>query len=177
MGTPHRGYAFGRKGATALTFATGEQKTAMTASPRQPFEQPLQGVRRLFNSQPTIGAGAAAKAVAEDASALVRAEVELAKAELAESVKAKASGAGLLAGTAILGWLGLQGLLLAAGLALALVLPGWAAALVVSVVLLVAGGVLGLIGKRKLATPVSLDTTKHNVEEDVAWAKSHLANR
>lgn len=149
----------------------------MTAPPTTPFEQPAGGVRSRFGPQPTIGAGAAAKAVAEDASALVRAEIDLAKAEIAASVKPKATGIGLLAGAGVLAWLGVQGLLITAALALAIVLPGWAAALVVTVVLLAAGGVLGLVGKRKLATPVSLDTTKRNVEEDVAWAKSHLSKR
>lgn len=149
----------------------------MTAPPTTPFEQPVGGVRSRFGPEPTIGAGAAAKAVAEDASALIRAEIDLAKAELGASVKPKAAGAGLLVGAGVLAWLGVQGLLITAALALAVVLPGWAAALVVTVVLLAAGGVLGLVGKRKLATPVSLDTTKQNVEEDVAWAKSHLTRQ
>ncbi|HVM15169.1 MAG TPA: phage holin family protein [Egibacteraceae bacterium] len=149
----------------------------MTAPPRTPFGQPLAAVRNRFGQQPTIGAGAAAKAVAEDASALVRAEIELAKAELAASVKPKATGAGLLVGAGVFGWLALQGLLITAALVLALVLPAWAAALIVSGVLLLLGGGLALAGKRKLATPVSLDITKHNVEEDVAWTKSHLARQ
>lgn len=148
----------------------------MTAEPQAPFGR-ARRTRGLFAPQPSVGAGEAAKAVAEDASALVRAELELAKAELAQSASAKAAGAGLLAGAGVLGWLALQGLLVTAGLALALVLPGWAAALVVSVVLLAVGGVLGLVGKRMLATPVTLDTTKQNVQEDVTWTKSHLAKR
>lgn len=130
-----------------------------------------------FGSRPTVGAAAAARAVAEDASALVRAEIALAKAEVMQSVKAKATGSGLLVGAAVCGWLAMEGLLLTAGLALALVLPGWAAALVVSGTLLVVGGILGLVGKRLLATPVSIETTKHNVEEDVAWIKARLSRR
>lgn len=133
--------------------------------------------RGLFGPAPTIGAAAAARAVAEDASALVRAEIDLAKAEVAEAARAKARGAGLLVGAGVAGWLALQGLLLAAGLGLALVLPGWAAALVVSGALLVSGGLLALVGKRKLATRVSLDTTKRNVEEDVTWTKAHLPGK
>lgn len=130
-----------------------------------------------FGPYPTIGAAAAAKAVAEDASTLVRAEIALAKAELAQAARAKATGAGLVTGAAVAAWLALQGLLVAAGFALALVLPGWAAALVVAGTLLVLGAGLGYAGSRKLATPVSLDTTKHNVEEDVAWTKAHLPKR
>jgi hypothetical protein len=132
---------------------------------------------RIFGSRTSIGAAEAAKAVAEDASALVRAEIALAKAEITGAAKAKASGAGLLVGAAVLGWLGLQGLLVTAGIALALVLPAWAAALIVTGVLLLLAAVLGLVGKGKLATPVKLETTKQNVEEDVAWTKAHLSRR
>jgi uncharacterized membrane protein YqjE len=128
-------------------------------------------------ARPTTGPGPAAKAVAEDASALIRAEIELAKAEISAAVKEKVAGAVFMVITAVLAWLGLQGLLITAGLALALVLPGWAAALIVSAVLLIIGGILALIGKRKLASPVSVETTKRNVEEDVAWTKAHLSKQ
>jgi uncharacterized membrane protein YqjE len=140
-------------------------------------QEPITAPRRLFGPPPTVGAGAAAKAVAEDASALVRAEIELAKAELTASVSQKAAGVGMLVGAGVLAWLGIQGLLITIAFALALVLPGWAAAAIVTGVLLLIGGILALVGKRKLATPVSLDTTKANVEEDVAWTKQHLAKR
>lgn len=133
--------------------------------------------RGLFGERPTIGSGAAAKAVAEDVSDLVRAEIELAKAELAHGAKAKATGLGMLAGAGVAGWLGLQGLLITLALLLALVLPMWAAALIVTGVLLAGAAALALIGRRKLAVPVSLETTRNNVEEDVAWAKAHLPSR
>lgn len=133
--------------------------------------------RVSFGPKPTIGVGAAGKAVAEDISALVKAEIALAKAELSDGVKAKGMGAGAFGAAAVLGWLGLQGLLLTIGFALALVLPGWAAALIVTAVLLIGAGVAAMVGKKKMAVPVKLDTTKANVEEDVAWTKSHLAKR
>ncbi len=130
--------------------------------------------RRFFTRQPVVGTGAAAKAVVDDARTLVRAEIELAKAELSSAAQAKATGAGLLAAAAVAGWLALQGLLIAAGLALALVLPGWAAALIVAAVLLLVAGIAALIGRRKLSTPVKLDETKRNVTEDVAVARARL---
>lgn len=149
----------------------------MTAEPRAPLADQVGRLRGLLAPQPTIGAGAAARNVAEDASALIRAEIDLAKAELAQSAKAKAAGAGLLVGAGVMGWLALQGLLVTAALALALVLPVWAAALIVSGALLAVGGLLGMIGARKLSTPVDLATTKHNIQEDVEWTKSHLPKR
>lgn len=130
--------------------------------------------RRFFTRQPTVGAGAAAKAVVDDARTLVRAEIELAKTELSAAVKPKATGAGLLAAAAVAGWLALQGLLITAGIALALVVPEWLAALIVTVFLLVVAAIAALIGRRKLATPVSLDQTKGNVAEDVAVARARL---
>jgi hypothetical protein len=130
-----------------------------------------------LGSRPSIGAGAAAKAVAEDASQLVRAEIELAKAELAAGVKAKAAGAGLLTAAAVAAWLGLQALLVTIVLLLALALPAWTAALIVTGALIALGAGLALVGRRKLATPVNLETTKQNVEEDMAWTKAHLTRR
>ena len=130
-----------------------------------------------FGPRPTVGVGAAGKAVAEDISNLVKAEIALAKAEVTDGIKDKAMGAGALAAAGVVGWLALQGLLLTAGFALALVVPAWAAAAIVTGVLLLITLIAALIGKKKLATPVSLDTTKANVEEDVAWTKSHLPSR
>jgi hypothetical protein len=124
--------------------------------------------------RPSIGTAAAAKAVAEDASNLVRAELELAKAEVMEGVRAKGLGAGLFAAAGALAAVAGLGLLITIGLALALIMPGWAAALVVSVALLLIAAVLALVGRSKIATPVRIETTRQNVEEDVAWTKAHL---
>ena len=140
-------------------------------------DHPPPGSRFTFGARPTVGAAAAIKAVAQDTSDLVRAEIELAKAELSEGVKANGMGAGLLIGAAVMMWLAIQGLLIAAGFALALVVPGWLAALIVAVILLIIGVVLALIGRGKLGTPVSADQAKANVQEDVAWFKTHLRGR
>ena len=133
-----------------------------------------ENVREFFSRRPTVGPGPAAQAVVTDISDLVKAEVALAKQELTQKATEKGMGAGLFVGAAIAGWLALQGLLITAGFALALVLPAWAAALIVSVVLLLVAGLLAFIGKKKFSTPLGLDTTKTNVQEDVAWAKAHL---
>lgn len=131
-------------------------------------------VREFFSRRPTMGTGPAAQAVVTDISDLVKAEVDLAKAEFSRKATEKGMGLGLFIGAAVAGWLGLQGLLIVLGLVLAIWLPGWAAALIVTAVLLVVAGALALIGKKKLSTPLGLDTTKENVSQDVAWAKAHL---
>lgn len=145
----------------------------MTTSPPTSGEAPARE-RGLFGPKPTVGAGGAAKTVAEDVSTLVRAELRLAKAELTRSAKAKARGIVLLVTAAIAGWLALQGLLIAAGLALALLVPGWAAALLVSAALLLVAAVTVLVGVRKLATPLSVDTTKQSIQEDLQWTRTAM---
>lgn len=132
-----------------------------------------------FGQRPSTGTAAAARAVAEDASALVRAEIELAKAEILHGVKAKAVGAGMLAGAGALGAVAGLALLLALGFAIAEVggLPGWASALIVAALLIVIAVILVLIGRRQLATPVQLQTTKENLSEDVASAKRNLRSK
>ena len=138
---------------------------------------PPTGSKFTFGARPTIGASAALKAVAQDTSELVRAEIELAKAELMAGATANATGIGMLVGAGVMVWLAVQGLLIAAGFALALVMPGWAAALIVSVVLILIAVALALVARGKLKTPVSVETAKTNVQEDVAWFKTHLRGR
>lgn len=145
----------------------------MTTSPPTSAEARA-GERGLFGPKPTVGAGGAAKTVAEDVSTLVRAELRLAKAELTRSAKAKARGIALLVTAAVAGWLALQGLLITAGLALALLVPGWAAALLVSGVLLLVAAVAVLVGVRQLATPLNVDTTKQSIQEDLQWTRTAL---
>lgn len=140
-------------------------------------EHPAPGSRFTFGARPTVGAAAALKAVAQDTSELVRAELDLAKAELTRGLRANGVGIGLLVGAGVLLWLAVQGLLIFAGLLLALVVPGWAAALIVSAVLIVIAAVLALVARRMLGTPVSVDQAKTNVQEDVAWFKTHLRRR
>ena len=125
-----------------------------------------------------VGPATAAKAVAEDLQRLVQAEIAYAKSELAQAAKAKGTGAGLLVAAGVVAWLAVQGLLITIGFALAAAgLPGWAAAGIVTLVLLLIAGVAGLVAKRKLSEPVSLEPTKQRVQEDVTWIKSHLADR
>ena len=100
----------------------------------QPDAPPSIRSRFTFGARPTIGAGPALKAVAQDTSELVRAEIQLAKAELTAGLTTNATGVGMLVGAAVMLWLAVQGLLITLGFVLSIWLPGWAAALIVSVV-------------------------------------------
>ena len=66
-------------------------------------------------------------------------------------------------------------MLLAAVLGLATVLPGWLAALIVGVVVVALGGVLTLIGKRRLsAGSLVPQRTLRSLREDEAWLLERL---
>lgn len=81
-------------------------------------------------------------------------EVELLKAELIAKLKALGTGAGLLAGALIVLLFMIGMLLTSAVLALAQVLPGWLAALIVAAFLLIVAGILAPIGYRILKRTV-----------------------
>lgn len=77
-------------------------------------------------------------------------EVELLKAELIGKLKALGAGAGILAGAAVVLLFMIGVLLTAAVFALSLIMPGWLAALIVALFLLIVAGILALIGYRIL---------------------------
>jgi uncharacterized membrane protein YqjE len=87
-------------------------------------------------------------------STLVRDELALAKAELAEKGKRAGIGGGLFGGAGVLALYGLGLLLALAVVLLDLVWPLWLAVLVVMVVVFAAAGVAALIGRRELKNAV-----------------------
>src|SRR6267142_875143 len=103
------------------------------------------------------GVGAAAKSVAEHASALARLELRLAGLELKRKLGSLAFGIGMLVVAAVL-CLFVLGFALAAGAAgIATVLPTWAGLLIVAGAIAAVASLLGLVGLtliRKGAPPV-----------------------
>jgi uncharacterized membrane protein YqjE len=101
------------------------------------------------------GVGAAAKQVAEHASALARLELELAGLELKQKAGALCAGVGLGIGAAVVALYAVGFLLATAAVALAIVLDAWLALLIVTLVLFAVTAVLGLIAVRaiKRGTP------------------------
>lgn len=105
---------------------------------------------------------------------LMREEVALAKAELAEKGRRAGKGAGMLGGAALFGLFAFGALTTAAILALDLVLAGWLAALVVGVVYaaIAAGAALAGKGQVQRATPPMPEQTVETLKEDVRWTKA-----
>ena len=110
--------------------------------------------------------------IANDLTDLVKQEIELAKTEAkAEAAKA-GKGIGLFGGAGITGHLALIFL----SLTIMFLLDSWMhtalAALIVTVLWLVAAGVMAMVGRKELKSMnPKLETTQKTLKEDAAWAK------
>jgi hypothetical protein len=112
-------------------------------------------------------------------SRLVRAELQLAKAELADKGKRAGLGAGLLASAGVVAVYGVGTLIATFVLLLALALPAWASALIVAVVLFALAAVLVLVGRSSLkrGLPPVPNVTVASVRADLDAAKHAVADR
>ena len=110
--------------------------------------------------------------LSDQGSLLVREEVALAKAELAEKGRRAGRGAGMFGGSAVCALYGVGALVTAAIVALSLAVATWLAALIVAAVLFAVAGIAALAGKRQVerATPPLPEQTVETVKEDVQWA-------
>jgi Putative Actinobacterial Holin-X, holin superfamily III len=115
------------------------------------------------------------RSIAADLSSLVSKQIELAKQELSEMIGARAAAVGIMAAAAVLalfvvGFLGLAG-----AEALALVLPRWAAMLIVGLVFLLLAAVAILVARSMFRSAAAKpELTQTSLKEDVEWAKQQL---
>ena len=86
-----------------------------------------------------------------DVQGIVRSEIALAKAEVSSGAKVMGKGVGLLAGAGFVGLLGLIFLFHTLARVIAVWLPVWAGYGIVTLLMFVIAGVLGLLGKNALA--------------------------
>ena len=106
---------------------------------------------------------------------LARKHVELAKIEAAEAVSVRGKGAGMMAGAAVVAMYAVGFLAAAAAAALTLVLPVWAAILIVAVLMLVVAWTLVMLGRRTIrSAPAPGERTQETLKEDVRWAKQQI---
>jgi uncharacterized membrane protein YqjE len=117
--------------------------------------------------------GAVVHRLSEQVPELVRSEIRLAQAELTEKGKRAGVGVGLFSVAGILALYGFAALLTTVVVLLDLVLPLWAAAAIVTGVLLAVAGVAGLMGKKQVSrsTPPAPEKAIAGVKADVATIK------
>jgi hypothetical protein len=94
--------------------------------------------------------------LSDQVTTLVRDELTLARLELTEKGKKAGKGAGLLGGAGVIALYGLAALFFTAGAALSLVMPVWAAALIVTVVLMTGAAIAAITGTREVQEAVPL---------------------
>jgi Flp pilus assembly protein TadB len=105
-----------------------------------------------------------------DISSIMRSEVALAKAEMRDDAKKAGAGAGMFVVAAVLAFLALILLLIAAAYGLvAAGLPPWAAFLIVAGVLLLIGAILVAVGKH------NFDTLKGKPERAIKSTQDTIA--
>ena len=150
----------------------------MTLADPRPHDGRVDGAPRPLRDAPSpeTEIGALFGELSEEAKLLVRQEVELAKAELKESTQhATGVGAGF-GGAALVGYLALAILAVAAGLGLAEVMPAGFAFLIVGAVLLGVAGIAFLIGRKNLQalSPVPRKTID-TIKEDLSWLRARMS--
>ena len=102
---------------------------------------------------------------------IVRAEVRLAKAELGEDLNRARSGGLLIGVGAVAAIFSALFILLGCVYALGLVMPNWAAALVVAAAVGVAAAATLTLGLKRLKTIQAAPKTAATLKENVRWAK------
>jgi hypothetical protein len=119
------------------------------------------------------------KQAADDISTLVRDELALAKAEMAEKAGRAGRGVGLFGGAGLISLYGILGVLTGIVLLLGKVMTYWGAALLVGVVLLIVAGVLALVGRSEVrqATPPVPEEAARGVRADIDTVTTAVEER
>ncbi len=115
------------------------------------------------------------KDLVRDGRLLMRQEIDLARAELSEKATELRRGAGYLAAAGGLVFAGVLGLCAAAMWLLAIWMPLWLSALIVSALLLVAGGILFAAGKKDVEpSHLTPDRTMDSLKRNQRLVKEHM---
>jgi hypothetical protein len=115
------------------------------------------------------------RSIASDVSLLVTKQIELAKQEIGEMVGTRAKAVGVFGAAAVLGLFVMVFLGMAGAEALALVLPRWAAMLIVAGAFAVLAAVAIVLARGWLRSSATApELTQESLKEDVRWAKKQL---
>ncbi len=130
----------------------------------------------MSSSRPdgTLGLGELLGNVATDIQDLVRGEVRLARSELDQKLDRVIMAAVWLLGGALVAFAGLVVVLEGGAAALALVLPQWAASVIVGVVIVIVGALFARSGLAMLSLKtLTPDRTVASLEKDARVVKEH----
>ena len=134
-------------------------------------DQRISDQRREAPPEPTLGG--LVHDLSQQLPELIRSELRLAQAEVAEKGKRAGLGIGLFSGAGLLAFFGVGTLVATAIIALSNAVPAWLAGLIVAVVLFAAAGVVAVLGKGQVeqATPPKPEKAIEGLKEDVATVK------
>ena len=120
------------------------------------------------------GLGEVLGSLIADLQNLVRGEIKLARAEMDQKIDTLLVSAIWLLGGALVAFAGLVVLLQAIAAGLALVMPAWAALLIVGVVIVVAGALVAYSGLSSLSLKtLTPNRTVSSLEKDIRVVKEH----
>jgi membrane protein len=121
------------------------------------------------------GTGPLLRSIAADLQTLVSKQIELAKQEIGEMVGTRAKAVGVFGAAAVLGLFVIGFLGMAGAEALDLVLPRWAAMLIMAGVFGVLAAVAIVLARGWLRSSAAKpELTQESLKEDVRWAKQQL---
>jgi MFS family permease len=121
------------------------------------------------------GTSSLLRSIAADISTLVSKQIELAKQEIGEMVGARAKAVGVFGAAAVLGLFVVGFLGMAGAEALDLVLPRWAAMLIMAGVFGAMAAIAIVLARGWLRSSASKpELTRESLKEDVRWAKQQL---
>ena len=131
---------------------------------------------RQGEARPSIGE--LVSTLSEKLSALIRDEIRLAKAEIAEKARNAGIGIGLFVGAGVFAFFGFAVLIATAVLGLAEAMPAWLAALIVAVLLLGLAAAMIAIGKKSLdkGTPPTPERAQASIKADIAAVREGLSS-
>jgi uncharacterized membrane protein YqjE len=184
----HYGIAYGQESpsSTAVEGANGHGASWQPGQPAHAAAMastpaPSNGASEAVDGSPDLREeplSDVVKRVSDEATTLMRQEIQLAKAEMTAKAKEAGVGAGMFGGAGYTLHLASLGLMLCLIFALATAMPAWLAALVVTVVFVAVAGALALAGKKRIqkagppipeATIESVKQTIETVKEEAKW--------
>jgi len=128
------------------------------------------------NTQPDKSIGTLVRNLTQDISTLFRSEIALAKLEIRQAVTGLGGVGALFAVALFCALFGAVFLLVTTVLALALVMPAWAASLLLAVVLLLVAAVIAMVGMKKMKKLKLVPTGAiEHVKQDIDTIKSELS--